>query len=752
MRCRLLLPAVAALLALPSPSAAAARPSVRDTPFWQEYHEACPLPSAGENDVRALAVGPDGTLWAATGRGVRYRDASGWKTPEGGVEVGATHGLCVDGLGRVWVAAWNGLCHATRTGVRRAAPPQGPVSAVGARGSTVYAITPEALWRSSDGQTWQRLAGRQWHRAVRAILPATDGRVWIGTASGLFLQDPDTARPAIRLGTPDTLLSSSIYALEALPGGEIAVGSSGGVDFYRGGRRLRSLTAAKGLPNRYAQAITRDVDGRLWIGTRLGIARYDGREWRLRHSRRWLQSDDVRDVAIGPDGTAWVATAAGVDAIRRRRMTLADKAAYYLEVLRARHLRPPGLVGPAVLPAPGDLSKSFVEDDDNDGQHTGQYLAVESLRYAVTRDPAARENAKAAFRALCFLREATGTPHLIARSVLPIEIPPRHEGDRTFTPEEVAEIHRRDPREKIIERRWLPTADGRWRWKRDASSDEVVGHLFGYALYHDLAADEAEKRRVVQQVDRIVGGIVGHGWVLRDIDGRATQWGNWSPASLNGDPTWHEERSGNSAEILAHLGVAYHVTGNARYRDAARQLVERHGYGRNLAALAYPTPSERTHINDDLLSMVFPNLFTHLVVPELRPAALAAIRRWHRTCRADGIPVYDFVYNRFSGRPGPLGPAAATLREWPLDQIEWTVDNRQRDDVTFDRTPGVEEERLTRVLPRSEMGMVMWDGDPYRAVHGRSGEREEKGTDWLLAYWMGRYWGLVRPPERTQER
>jgi hypothetical protein len=37
----------------------------------------------------------------------------------------------------------------------------------------------------------------------------------------------------------------------------------------------------------------------------------------------------------------------------------------------------------------------------------------------------------------------------------------------------------------------------------------------------------------------------------------------------------------------------------------------------------------------------------------------------------------------------------------------------------------------------------MWDQEPYRAVIGRDGMREDRPTDWLLAYWMGRYYGLL---------
>jgi hypothetical protein len=377
------------------------------------------------------------------------------------------------------------------------------------------------------------------------------------------------------------------------------------------------------------------------------------------------------------------------------------------------------------------------------------YCAMESMRYAVTRAPDARENAKAAFHALMVLQQATGTPHFIARSVLPTGTAPRHEVDRTFTLQEIAESARTDPREKIIEKRWVPTGDGKWLWKRDASSDEVDGHMFGYATYYDLAADEDEKKRIADQVDRIIGGIIEHGYVLQDIDGKATRWGNWSPESLNGDPNWYEEKPGNSVEMISYLGVAYHMTGKAKYREAATYLIEKHGYEKNMLLTIFDVPSQRTHIEDELLSTVYPNLVTHLIYPSLQETAQTSMRRWHKTAEPDGIPFYDFVYNRFSGRQVPLDRAVETLRDWPLDMIEWTVDNSQREDVVRDTTPGADEGHLTRILPRSEMGLCMWDQEPYKAVIGRGGDREDKPTDWLLAYWMGRYYGLLAAPEPT---
>jgi hypothetical protein len=741
---------LAALLLVAGLSRATAQSPIPDTPFSQDYHEAYPLATPAENDVRAVAFDAAGNLFAATGAGVRCLDAGHWKAPEGGIDLGPTHTLYLDPEGALWVGAWNGLYRVTPERVTPAGIEGTPISAITSRKNpdgteTLFAAGPDGIRRRDHG-AWTLLAGN-WQSIIGAILPADGDRLWIGTASGLYLQDLSGAHPAtVRYGKPDVLLSSYINALRPLPDGTTGIASTGGIDLYRGTKRVLALSAQQGMPNRQARSLVSDPDGRLWIATKLGVIRYDHGRWSLRNSRRWLSSDDARDVAIGPDGTAWVATAAGVDAIRRRQMTLADKAGYYLQMLRARHIRPPGFVGPAVLLTPGDLSRSFIEDDDNDGEHTGEYLAMESMRYAVTKDPAARANAKVAFHALVALREITGTDYFIARAMLPIETPPRHEVERTFTPEEIAETHRTQSREKIIEKRWVPSADGKWLWKRDASSDEVDGHMFGYSTYYDLAADDDEKRLVADQVDRLIGGILDHGYLLQDIDGKGTRWANWSPASLNGDANWNEERPGNSVELIAYLGVAYHITGKQRYLDAARTLITKDHYDRNMLATRYSTPAEHSHVVDQLLATVYPNLFTHLPLPSLQQTALTSIRRWHEGVVKDGIPLYDFVYNRFSGRETPLAGAVEQLRDWPLDMIEWTVDNSKREDVQPDLTPGQDEGLLTRILPRSEMGLCMWDQEPYRAVIGRDGQREDRPNDWLLAYWMGRYYGLLAAP------
>ena len=69
----------------------------------------------------------------------------------------------------------------------------------------------------------------------------------------------------------------------------------------------------------------------------------------------------------------------------------------------------------------------------------------------------------------------------------------------------------------------------------------------------------------------------------------------------------------------------------------------------------FDTPSERTHIEDELLSIVYPNLLTHPVsaLPAPRSPDQYA-KTGTKTAERDGIPLYDFVYNRFFGQTGQL--------------------------------------------------------------------------------------------------
>ena len=255
---------------------------------------------------------------------------------------------------------------------------------------------------------------------------------------------------------------------------------------------------------------------------------------------------------------------------------------------------------------PGDVSSWEPYDDDNDGQYTGMYLAMESFRYATTKAPQAKANAKRAFEALRFLQTVTQTPGFVARTVVPSSWSRMHDPNQTFSDNDLAERLVRDPRYKYVPVRWHQSTDGQWLWKGDTSSDEITGHYYGYLIYYDLVADEAERLHVAQHVRNVTDYIVDNGFVLKGMDGKPTRWGVWSPERLNDDPDWEMDRSANSVEMLSYLKAAYHMTGDEKYQQHYLRLINEHGYAENARRSKTMGPAWRTHIDDELLALAYP--------------------------------------------------------------------------------------------------------------------------------------------------
>ena len=579
---------------------AAESPSpVTDTPFVQEYRDPFMTGSVEENDVRAIVVDAKQKVWAATKGGVRCWQEDHWTKPAGTHLEGPAFDITSTDDGTLWVAGFDGLYRITEGQMARVEGLAGPLSAVATRGSLIVAGGPGGVWRR-DGQQWRSLPIRC-ATSIRTIALLGD-EIWIGTGIGLYrFHNGETQR----FYQVDDLQSADVRALAVASDGRLWIGSSGGIDVFADARRVASYTGAEGLPNTQVQALGFDEQGRLWAGTELGAARYDGHGWSLRHSLRWVPSDQVRGVAFDKSENTYLATAGGVARLRQRQMTLAEKADFYQHLVRDRHVREPGLVERCDMREPGNLDTYYAVDTDNDGLFTGLYVAAEAYRYAVTGDSQAARHAREGYRAMEFLQTVTETPGFIARTVIPSDWTDMADRNRTYMSFEVAEERVDDPRWKRVEQRWRLSRDGKWLWKGDTSSDETTGHYFAYAVYYDLVADEAEKERVRNHVARITDYIIEGGFVLRDIDGEATRWGVWSPEKLNGDPNWQLDRGVNSLEMLSFLKTAYHMTSDTKYEEAARELIERHHYGENVQSPQQSDPASFTYIDSQLLALAY---------------------------------------------------------------------------------------------------------------------------------------------------
>lgn len=233
-----------------------------------------------------------GSLWLGTHLGLMRLDghriiASGL-SPE--LDANSIESLLVDRAGALWV---------------------GTVSAL-------YRWLPDAdLEQVADGD----IAQRPW---IQVLFEDSAGNLWLGThIRGMYrVWNGWTRRVSARDGLADSLVWSIVRA----PDGAIVLGTNADVEVFDG-KHVRPLIAGNALPDPSAYELYYDHRGRLWVGTRAGVAVFDhGRNVTppaLAALDRW-QINDVREVA---DDDIWIGTSGGLYRWHQDRLSRIDAGA-----------------------------------------------------------------------------------------------------------------------------------------------------------------------------------------------------------------------------------------------------------------------------------------------------------------------------------------------------------------------------------------------------------------------------------------
>jgi hypothetical protein len=472
---------------------------------------------------------------------------------------------------------------------------------------------------------------------------------------------------------------------------------------------------------------SRRIGDKSWFGTPRGAFATDP-NGRVDYyaSGRWLLDDDVVDIWPGADRSVLALSRCGLNVIRFQETTLAQKAEHFDRLTRQRHIRF-GFNSAFEMSTPGDLSTGTLVDQDNDGLWTAMYLAGELFRYSAMKSDDALRNCYESFEAMERLSEITGIPGFPARS---FERAGYQVADKS---------------------RWHQTADGKWAWKGTTSSDEIVGHFFAYAIFAEIAPDEAWRKRSIALIDAIMDHIVRNNWYLIDLDGKPTQWGRWHPEYVNQFPRQVGDRRLNSVEIVAFLQTAYHFTGKEVYRQKARELMDEHGYLDNIMipvkelgrVPGIDLTSDWNHSDDELAFLSYWNLYRYAFTPELREKYRQAIRDHWEIERPEKNPLWNFIYAMTGAQDFDLDESIWTLQQFPLDLVSWAVQNSHRKDLAF-LPANFREQRTKVVLPPDERPMSKYNGNAFQLDGGDGGREEFSGDVYLLPYWLGRYLGIIR--------
>ena len=274
--------------------------------FEIRRHVAGDPTSLGGNYVNAVLEDRSGKLWVGTrGHGIDRIDATTGKIDRYRVDPnrhdalrGSVITLHEGPTGTIWAGTFGGLARyeaSTDRFVSVLHDPDDPDSAFGLGAPRVTGVQEDetgTLWIALLGGGLDRMdvaSGRVTHyrhrpedstslpsNVVITLLRDRYGVIWIGTENaGLCRFDPEQASFE-SFHSPETGLEV-VDALHEDHAGRLWVGTfNGGLHLFdRATGTARVLNQSNGLPHNAVFSIVEDVDGRLWLGSGVGITRYD---------------------------------------------------------------------------------------------------------------------------------------------------------------------------------------------------------------------------------------------------------------------------------------------------------------------------------------------------------------------------------------------------------------------------------------------------------------------------------------------
>ena len=328
-------------------------------------------PEISNNDIRALCVARDGSLWVGTLLGdlVRLKDGkfTSYATKH---ELGenAVSAIYEDRDANLWVGTRGEGLYQLKHG--RFKVYKTPDGLANDSVSSIIEDRDGALWIGTDGglsiirggafMTLSVMRGLS-HDIVRAVIQDRKGAVWIGTEGGGLHRYQDGKLTAYTL--KDGLPSNSVHAVHEDREGNLWVGTSSGLSRLQHGRfenyavrdglsdnsvgslfedaerslwigtqngglnRLRkgSLTnhgTLEGLSVPAVWTVTQDASGNIWAGSDGGgLNRFSNGRFTVLTRKQGLSGNTIGALYPAKDGSLWVSTDAGLDRLKDGKIT-----------------------------------------------------------------------------------------------------------------------------------------------------------------------------------------------------------------------------------------------------------------------------------------------------------------------------------------------------------------------------------------------------------------------------------------------
>ncbi len=508
-------------------------------------------------------------------------------------------------------------------------------------------------------------------------------------------------------------------------GNQLYVSTDEGLAVLRG-MTWYTIQGQDGLPYEETTSLSHGNNRDIWIGSTQGAIRNTQGEYQVFANQRWLPNNSVNDIAVSNDKT-YIATDGGLGIVHYEPYTLQKKAAYYERWLDEWGMRRLGFIHHLMY----SDGKWLREVSDNDVGYSSHYLAAKCFEYAVTGSKEARAIAVDMMKSVKWSEEITPIDGFPARSI--------------YATQELT--IKADHGSGGLPAEWTPTPDGNFEWKGDTSSDEMVAQVYETILFIELVANEDEKVWATEHLNRIVGHVVDNGWVLRDVDGKPTRWARWDPAYLQ-QAKGYAERGLNALEAFGFVTAAQYLTKNPKFTKGKQELVD-FGYPAELVRQKRTFhPGYFTHFDDRLAFYSYYPFLNYETDPHLRALIMRSLERSWEIKRIENVPWFSFIYGALTGNECENERAVKHLREWPLDLHRYTYINSNRDDLNLPDGYHTYANRSKPLSPRAT-SPNRWDRDFMRLDQHHNGNTVADPGGWIEAYWMGRYYGMIKAPTTT---
>ena len=355
--------------------------------------------------------------------------------------------------------------------------------------------------------------------------------------------------------------------------------------------------------------------------------------------------------------------------------------------IRAKHMPFGAILDPIYVSPTSNQIVGYTRCGDS-ALWTGAFLAAESFRYKVTQSADALDNVKTALAGLKGLADVTFDNRLARCMVLANS--PYAAGIQNEEAHNT--IHQAAP----------------WIWVDNTSRDEVVGAFFGLATAFDLVDDPSVKAGVSDLATRLIGFVAHHQWSPND--------------DISNTFVVRPEELQMLLQVARHVNPSNNISGPFLVPPVD-------------TAVRFDVGSNDSYFKFNLDYMSFYNLI-RLQNNDDNKNAYRIVRDYTASHQNAFFDIIDRALN---------GPNAARDVETRSLLDQWL--QRSNRDFPVDLTgtvPVCGKEACQPVpVPMRPPTDFLWQRDPFQLIAGGDGFIESPGIDYILPYWMARYYGVL---------